>query len=241
LQFDLEQLSGKLGVTPLINIVVERNPELDRGHCYLSLKDAMGIDHVNTRFWTGSVCVGDVDIKVQWTKGQTAAKNILCKYFGKVPVNFNELFSKADHDLLRPLGKYIGVKSIPDDACSEDENPTPLIIRLEGDSYFGAQAVHISEDSSSHQEPKSDANPGTDENEEDISHDSLGMDIDDFLPDSAEEIDQNTEPEIFSELLIVNGKEILKTSLVAGLSSLKKSHYANPLKWRNGTGGYLQF
>jgi hypothetical protein len=45
------------------------------------------------------------------------------------------------------------------------------------------------------------------------------MDIDDFLPDSAEEIEQNAEPEIFSKALIVDGKEFLKTSIVAGLSS----------------------
>ena len=86
--FDLEQLSGKLGVATLINIVMERNPELDRGHRRLSLKDAMGIDHVNPRSWTGSVRVGDVDIKAEWKKGQTAAQNILCKHFGKKPVNF---------------------------------------------------------------------------------------------------------------------------------------------------------
>lgn len=86
--FDLEQLSGKLGVATLINIVMERNPELDRGHCRLSLKDAINIDHVNPRSWTGSVHVGDVDIKAEWKKGQTAAQNILCKHFGKKPVNF---------------------------------------------------------------------------------------------------------------------------------------------------------
>jgi hypothetical protein len=60
-------------------------------------------------------------------------------------------------------------------------------------------------------------NPDTDEN--DISDNSLRMDIDDFLPDSAEEIGQNAEPEIFSRFLIVDGKEFLKTSIVAGLSS----------------------
>lgn len=49
----------------LINIVMEQNPELDREHCHLSLKDAMGIDHVNLRSWTGSVRVGDVDIKAE--------------------------------------------------------------------------------------------------------------------------------------------------------------------------------
>ena len=172
-----------------------------------------------------------------------AAKNILRKYFGEDPVNFDKLFSKADHDLLRPLGKYVGVKSIPDDACSEEENPTPLIIRLERNPHSGAQAVHISKDSSSSQEPLSDVNSDTVENEEDIFHNPFGMDIDDFLPDSAKEIEQNAEPEIFSRFLIVDGKEFFKNFLYCWieLQSFKESHYVNTLKWRNGTEGYLQF
>ena len=126
------------------------------------------------------------------------------------------MFSKVNHDLLRPLGKYIGVNPISDDARSEEENFTPLIIRLKEDSYSDAQAA---EDSSSLQESQSDANPDTDENDKGIPHNLLGMHIDDFLPDSAEEIEQNAEPEIFSKFLIVDGKEFLKASIVAGLSS----------------------
>ena len=131
--FDLEQLSVKFGIATLINIVMEQNPELDRGHLHLSLEYAMGIGHVNPRSWTGSACIGNVDLKAEWKKGQTAAKNILCKYFGKDPVNFNQLFSKVDHDLLRALGKYVGVKSISDDVQLEEENSAPLIIRSKGD------------------------------------------------------------------------------------------------------------
>ena len=97
--------------------------------------------------------------------------------------------------------------------------PPHWLLDWGGDSYSGAQAAHISKDSSSPQEPQSNENPDTNENEEDISHDSLGMDIHDFLPDSAEEIEQNAEPEIFSKFLIVDGKEFLETSIVAGLSS----------------------
>lgn len=152
-----------------------------------------------------------MDIKAEWKKGQTAAENILHKYFGKDPVNFDELFSKTDHNLLRPLGRYVGVKSTPDDAHSEEEHSTPLIIRLEGNLYSGAQAGS--------EEPQSDANSGTDESEEDIFQNLLGMDIDDFLLDSAEGIEQNAEPEIFSKSLTVDGKEFLKSSIVAGLSS----------------------
>ena len=132
---------------------------------------------MNPRSWTGSVCVGDVNIKAEWKKGQMAAKNILCKYFGGDPVNFDKLFSRSDHNLLKPLGKYVRVNSISDDAHSEEENSAPLTIRLEENSYSSTQAVHLSEDSFDPQEQQSDVNSDTNESEEDIFHNSLGMAI----------------------------------------------------------------
>src|ERR1700730_10439289 len=36
--FDIDQLSGKLSVATLINAAFECNPDLDRGHCQLSLQ-----------------------------------------------------------------------------------------------------------------------------------------------------------------------------------------------------------
>ena len=47
----------------------------------------------------------------------------------------------------------------------------------------------------------------------------LGMDFDDFLPDTIEGIEESVEPEAFSKTLIVDGKEFLKSSVVASLSS----------------------
>ena len=64
--FDIEQLAGKLSVATIINAGMESNPDLDRGHQHLSLKDAMAVDHVNQKSWTGDVCVGDVDLNIQW-------------------------------------------------------------------------------------------------------------------------------------------------------------------------------
>ena len=49
--------------------------------------------------------------------------------------------------------------------------------------------------------------------------DPLGMDIEDSLPDTLEEIDKNSDPETFSKWLDLNGKQVLKTSVVAILSS----------------------
>ena len=114
--FDIEQLAGKLSVATLINAAMECNPDLDRGHRHLSLKGAMGVDHVNPRSWTGNVCVGDVDLNAEWKQGQVDAEQILQKFFGSHRVNFASVFTKPGHDLLRPLGEYVGVTTTSDDA-----------------------------------------------------------------------------------------------------------------------------
>ena len=56
---------------------MDHNPDLDKGHCHLSLKDAMGVDHVNPRSWIGNVCVGDVNLNKKWKQGQADAEQIL--------------------------------------------------------------------------------------------------------------------------------------------------------------------
>ena len=61
-------------------------------------------------------CNVSVDLKPEWKKGQNEADRILLKYFGKKVVNFDGLFFEPDHDLLRPIHKYVGIKSIPDNA-----------------------------------------------------------------------------------------------------------------------------
>jgi hypothetical protein len=50
--------------------------------------------------------------------------------------------------------------------------------------------------------------------------DPLGMNIEDFLPNTPDSIDEDEPPEIFSRWLYLNGKKILKTSLVATLSTI---------------------
>ena len=125
--FDVEQLAGKLGVATLINAAMERNPDLDRGHRRLSLKGAMGIDHVNPKSWEGNVCVGNVNLSVEWLKGQETAQKLLQSFFGD-DINFTQIFSASNCDLLRPLGVYIGISATDDDKRSEEENSTPLFL-----------------------------------------------------------------------------------------------------------------
>ena len=81
---DAQQLPEKLSIGTLVNSAMENNPDLDRGHRCLSLKNAMGIDHVNPKSWEGKVCVGDVNLEEQWTKGRKEAERLLSNVYGHV-------------------------------------------------------------------------------------------------------------------------------------------------------------
>jgi hypothetical protein len=104
---------------------MEHNLDLDKGHCWLSLKDAMGIDHVNPKSWQGKVCVGDVNLNEQWDKGRKKAEKILRNLYNH-EFSFQREFSNPQHDILRPRGSYVGVQVTPNDAQSEQEHITPL-------------------------------------------------------------------------------------------------------------------
>lgn len=99
-----------------------------------------------------------------------------------------------------------------DDACSEEENPilhfaasasVPLVAHF--DTTLKEQSVHTFD--------------STQEDADDNADTPLGMDVDDFLPDTVEGIEESVEPETFSKTLMVDGKEFLKSSVVASLSS----------------------
>ena len=49
--FVIEQLGQKLGVATLIHSTMQHNPDLDMGHHRLSLKNTMGVDHINPKSW----------------------------------------------------------------------------------------------------------------------------------------------------------------------------------------------
>ncbi|EIM80051.1 uncharacterized protein STEHIDRAFT_68626, partial [Stereum hirsutum FP-91666 SS1] len=75
--FDTKHLSEKLSLLFLTHSAYERNPDLDRGHRRLSLKDALGVDHCNPRSWTDSVHVGDVALESEWNEARQLATNLL--------------------------------------------------------------------------------------------------------------------------------------------------------------------
>lgn len=120
--FDILQLAEKLSIGALVQSIFERNPDLDRGHRRLTLKDADGIDHVNPHSWQGNVRVGDVELEAEWVQGRDEANRLLVSYFGaSARVNFEALLRHGggDRDLLRPAGTYVGSEYQPDDARTE--------------------------------------------------------------------------------------------------------------------------
>jgi hypothetical protein len=89
------------------------------------LIDAEGVDHVNPKSWIGNVCVGDVDVIKEWKNGCDDANDLLVENFGpEAKVDFVDLFSKPNVDLMRPCGDYVGSKSCADDDRSEKQPET---------------------------------------------------------------------------------------------------------------------
>ncbi|KAJ6609768.1 hypothetical protein B0H10DRAFT_2295284 [Mycena sp. CBHHK59/15] len=224
--FDIDQLASKLSLSALISAAFQRNPDLDRGHRRLSLKGALRIDHVNPKSWTGNVRVGDVNLAREWEAGQIAANHILKKYFGsEAQVDFVKIFSQLDRDFLRPAGHYVGVKETADDKRSEAADGHPLLPPISTESNLMhppvvAQAQRdvtalSDSDASSVEEDQPDPMATSELLEE-----PLGMDLDDFLPDSIEVMDSD-KPSAAAEkyLEASDGRKYLRSSLVASLSS----------------------
>jgi hypothetical protein len=65
--------------------------------------------------------------------------SILRKDFGTVfPPDLVHEFKKANHDILRPTGDYVGIKATPDDARSEEEPNAPTTTSVDVDESQGA-------------------------------------------------------------------------------------------------------
>ncbi|KAJ7104870.1 hypothetical protein C8R44DRAFT_807209 [Mycena epipterygia] len=244
--FDIEQLTSKLSLSALINAAFQRNPDLDRGHRRLSLKGAMGIDHVNPKSCTANVRVGDVDLHREWFGGRDEANQIFKKYFGQgAQIDFKKHFSQVDHDMQRPLGVYVGVRETLDDKRSESENTSwspahmfnegtlPATVTTEPNETSGSvsavsvpipTSVPISSAIATASAPTAPSDDGMDPEQfldpvRSSSPDALGMDLDDFLPDTTSGIDTDALPTAASKYIEAGGKRFLKSSVVASLSS----------------------
>ena len=123
----------------------------------------------------------------------------------------------------RPRGSYVRVQETPDDAQSEQECTTPLLRPEIVSESSTIQTGSVTD------EPSLEHVENTDEQtDSDISDHNdpiqdfdypLGMDIEDFLSDTPEGIDKDVEPEMFSKWLELEGRQVLKTSVVATLST----------------------
>ncbi|KAJ6449180.1 hypothetical protein C8R45DRAFT_1131162 [Mycena sanguinolenta] len=204
--FDIEQLGQKLSLGALINAAFQRNPDIDRGHRRLQLDGALGIDHANPKSWTGDVRVGNVNLLECWNAGRANANKTLVQYFGlNASVDFIQIFSDPNRDLLRPNGEYVGTSFSPDDCRSEMENEIfsePAIPAITYEAAIASDRIV----------------PDTSSRDEDT---YLGIDLEDFIPESIEQLEQNETPLAFSTRLVSpdDGKEYMKSSVVATLSS----------------------
>ncbi|KAI1781589.1 hypothetical protein LXA43DRAFT_1070016 [Ganoderma leucocontextum] len=209
--FDILQLSEKLAVSTLISTIFERNPDLDRGHRRLSLKDAMGVDHINPKSWTGDVRVGRVDVDAEWARARSDANKFLVDTFGaSAYVDFESLFAPRDHDLMRPRGEYVGVRPHPDDARTELDESLPMQTAAESDSASDDEG-----------EP-SDANADDVEDDGEVDESRLrepvGVDFDEFLPNTTDNSDEDP-GYTNKDFLTIDGKDYWIGSIVTAWCS----------------------
>lgn len=203
--FDSLQLCHKLATGSLVVATLERHPDLDRGSRRLNLLDAKGIDHVNVDSWIGNPTVGDCELFVEWGPARDNANNLLEYGLGPTArVDFVTLFSKPGHDMLRPNGQYVGFKYHPSDARSEEEEDgtaasSVVPPTVAPDDAIQAPALEGLDTSDSHQLQQSQAPAQTagqrpmlvtreqiplDDDSEALDDELLGVEADDFFPDT---------------------------------------------------------
>ncbi|GBE84421.1 hypothetical protein SCP_0604000 [Sparassis crispa] len=112
-------------------------------------------------------------------------------------MDFVRHFQQVDHDLLRPSGSYVGVKSMPDDA------------RMEKDSDDGDAPASSSE-------MIRDCPEDFGDEAEDLPE---GLDIDDFFPDTVDDIEkgERSADTRESNYLLMDEKKYLKSSIISSL------------------------
>ncbi|KAG5634291.1 hypothetical protein H0H81_002523, partial [Sphagnurus paluster] len=101
-------LAHKLSIGAEVNAILQRNPDLDRGHVRRNLINVRGIDHINPKSWTGDVCVSEVNVQEEYIAGKADAIQHLESFDPSLIVVFNTLFQDCTKDHLRPKGDYVG-------------------------------------------------------------------------------------------------------------------------------------
>lgn len=206
--FDILDLAGKLAMSSLIDCIYARNPTLDAGSRRLKVSGASGIDHLNPKSWIGDVNVDKVSLQLCWEAGREQAVALLSSiYPGDPAVDFSTIFRSADHDLLRPTGRYVGFSNEADFSIMEDPPDTETTPKL--DLNVPHPAANVASDSEDDGDSEDDRGYG-----DDVDNEASGRDLEDLLPDSADEPIDGFNSSA-KDWLEINGQRYLKTSLVS--------------------------
>ena len=204
--FDILDLAGKLATSSLIDSIYARNPTLDAGSRRLKVTGVIGVDHLNPKSWDGDVNVNAVSLQLCWEEGRRLASSLISSvYPGDPIIDFGAVFRLADHDLLRPGGRYVGFSNEADISVMDDEpGPKTATTLRPDDPWPTAEAADNFGDGSD------DESDGCD----DSGSDGDSGDLEDLLPDSTDE-SLNGFDRSAGDWLEIDGQRYLKASLVS--------------------------
>ena len=203
--FDILDLAGKLATSSLIDCIYARNPTLDAGSRRLKVTGVVGVDHLNPKSWIGDVNVNKVSLQLCWEEGRRQASSLISSLYPEDPVvDFSAIFRLADHDLLRPGGRYVGFSNEADISIEDDEPgaPAAMVSHPNVPRPTAGVADHSGDDSDDEDGCGDDGSSGGD------------GDLEDLLPDSTDE-PLNGSNRSAEDWLEINGQRYLKTSLVS--------------------------
>ena len=201
--FDILDLAGKLATSSLIDCIYARNPTLDAGSRRLKVLDVDGIDHLNPKSWIGDVNVDKVSLQLCWEAGRKQATELISLiYPGDPVVDFSTVFCLVNHDLLRPTGRYVGFSNEADFSIMDDDDQSDTQAATElhpGNPQLAADAISGLE---------------VDGDGEDDVTSGIGGDLEDLLPDFADEPIDGFNSSA-KDWLEINGQHYLKASLIS--------------------------
>ena len=210
--FDILDLANKLATSTLIDSIYARNPTLDAGSRRLKVTGAVGINHLNPKSWRGDVSVDRVSLQLCWEEGRKQASSLISLLYPGDPVaDFSIILCLADHDLLRPSGRYVGFSNEADLSVEDDQLGTPTTITPHPDV---PQSITRGPDNLEDSSDDEDNRGSGDDDGSGVDDDEGGADLEDLLPDSANEPlnNLNRSPEDWLE---IDGQQYLKASLVS--------------------------
>jgi hypothetical protein len=117
----IDELHQRFGSALRIDCIFRKHPELERHARRLRLLRSRDVDHLSPREWKGDLTAQSCDLLKCWIAGMEAAVAFL-KLHG-IDIDFRELFSPEDADLMRPKGgKYPGLSKTVDRSITDATN-----------------------------------------------------------------------------------------------------------------------